>query len=138
MKPIRVGAAGHASACVTSANLASSTGSGAVQVFSTPSLVLLMEEAAMAALEPYMEEGESSVGSLVNVRHLSPTPPGFRVSATATLTEIDGRRLVFQVQAHDGVDKIGDGTHERFLISVDRFISRAREKSTRRNTSSVE
>lgn len=138
MKPVEVGTRGQATIRVTPAVLASSTGSGAVDVFSTPSLVLLMEEAAMNAIRPYMEDGESSVGSLVNIRHLSPTPVGFTVTATATLTEIDGRRLVFKVEAHDGVDLVGEGTHERYLISVARFISRAREKSTRINTSSVE
>lgn len=138
MKPIKRDIIGQATHRVTPSDLASSTGSGAVDVFSTPNLVLLMEEAAMDALRPYMEEGESSVGSLVNIRHLSPTPVGFDVTATATLTEIDGRRLVFRVEAHDGADPIGEGTHERYLVSVDRFISRVREKSTRRNTSSVE
>jgi fluoroacetyl-CoA thioesterase len=138
MKPLEIGIRGEATVKVTHANLASSTGSGAVDVFSTPSLVLLMEEAAMDALKPYMEPGESSVGTLVSVRHIAPTPLGFQVTATAILTAFDGRRLVFQVEAHDGMDKIGEGTHERFLVSVDRFISRAREKSTRRNTSSVE
>jgi fluoroacetyl-CoA thioesterase len=138
MKPVEIGIQGKATVQVTRDNLASSTGSGAVDVFSTPSLVLLMEEAAMDALKPYMEPGESSVGTLVNIRHISPTPLGLWVTATATLTKIDGRRLVFQVEAHDGIDKIGEGTHERFLVSVDRFITRAREKSTRRNTSSVE
>lgn len=138
MKPLQTGIHGKATVRVTDANVASSVGSGAVDVFSTPSMVLLMEEAAVDALRPYIEEGESTVGSAVNVRHISPTPIGLEVTATATLTEIDGRRLVFQVEAHDGVATIGEGTHERFLVSVDRFITRAREKSTRRNTSSVE
>jgi predicted thioesterase len=138
MKLVEIDIQGRATVKVTQSNLASSTGSGAVDVFSTPSLVLLMEEAAMDALKPYMEPGESSVGTLVNIRHISPTPLGLTVTATATLTEIDGRRLVFHVEARDELDKVGEGTHERFLISVDRFISRAREKSTRRNTSSVE
>ena len=138
MKLVEIGIQGRATVKVTQSNLASSTGSGAVDVFSTPSLVLLMEEAAMDALKPYMEPGESSVGTLVNIRHISPTTLGLTVTATATLTEIDGRRLVIHVEARDELDKVGEGTHERFLISVDRFISRAREKSTRRNTSSVE
>ena len=138
MKLVEIGIQGRATVKVTQSNLASSTGSGAVDVFSTPSLVLLMEEAAMDALKPYMEPGESSVGTLVNIRHISPTTLGLTVTATATLTEIDGRRLVIHVEARDELDIVGEGTHERFLISVDRFISRAREKSTRRNTSSVE
>lgn len=109
-----------------------------MDVFATPNLILYMEIAAVNALQPFMEEGEATVGTLVNVRHLSPTPVGLDVTATAKLTEIDGRRLVFHVEAHDGVDLIGEGTHERYLVSIDRFISRTREKSTRRNTSSVE
>ncbi len=138
MKEMPIGTEGIAKVLVTNELLASHTGSGAVDVFSTPNLVLLMEEAAMDALRPYMEPGETTVGSLVNIRHLAATPPGFTVTATARLLQIDGRRLCFQVEASDGIDKVGDGTHERFLVSRDRFISRSREKSTRRNTSSVE
>lgn len=107
-------------------------------MFSTPNLVLLMEEAAVNALMPYLEPGETTVGSVVNIRHLAPTPPGLTVTATARLTLVDGRRLVFQVEASDGIDRVGEGTHERFLVSKERFISRAAEKSTRRSTSSVE
>ncbi len=138
MKDIPIGAEGTASVVVTEETLATHTGSGAVDVFSTPNLVLLMEEAAMAALRPYMEEGETSVGTLVNIRHLAATPPGLTVKAVARIVEVDGRRLVFQVEASDGVDKIGDGTHERFLVSKDRFNLRSREKSTRRTISGVE
>ncbi|MGI6632649.1 MAG: thioesterase family protein [Bacillota bacterium] len=138
MKPVKPGVVGQASCRVTEADLASSMKSGAVDVFATPNLILYMEIAAVNALQPFMEEGEATVGTLVNVRHLSPTPVGLDVTATAKLTEIDGRRLVFHVEAHDGVDLIGEGTHERYLVSIDRFISRTREKSTRRNTSSVE
>ena len=138
MKPIPIGTQGIAKTLVTEDTLASRTGSGAVEVFSTPNLVLLMEEAAVEALAPFLDPGETSVGSLVNIRHLAPTPPGFTVTATARLLEVDGRRLVFQVEASDGVDRVGEGTHERFVVARDRFISRAYEKSTRRNTSSVE
>jgi len=138
MKDIPIGTEGTATVKVTDETLASHTGSGAVDVFSTPNLVLLMEEAAMAALRPYMEEGETSVGTLVNIRHLAATPPGFTVTAVARLVEVDGRRLVFQVEASDGMDKVGEGTHERFLVFKDRFKLRALEKSTRRTTSGVE
>lgn len=132
MKPISPGVTGEARIKVTEDTLASKMGSGAVEVFSTPNLVLLMEEAAVNALKPYLEEGETTVGSLVNIRHLAPTPPGFEVTARAILTEIDGRRLVFQVEANDGMDKVGEGTHERHLVNHAKFISKAREKSTRR------
>ncbi len=138
MKDIPIGTQGTAKAVVTEATLASRAGSGAVEVFSTPNLVLLMEEAAMDALRPFMELGETSVGTLVNIRHLAPTPPGLAVTATARLVQVDGRRLVFQVEAGDGIDRVGEGTHERFVVLKERFILRSREKSTRRNTSSVE
>ncbi len=138
MKSIDIGITGSAKTEVTDDTLASHTGSGLVDVFSTPNLVLLMEEAAVAALRDYMEPGETSVGSIVNIRHLAPTPKGFTVTATAKLTAIDGRRLVFRVEASDGMDRIGEGTHERFVVQRERFIFRATEKSTRRNTCSVE
>lgn len=138
MKNMPLGAQGTARVVVTSETLASRTGSGGVDVFSTPNLVLLMEEAAVEAVRDFLDPGETSVGALVNIRHLAPTPAGMTITATARLSHVDGRRLVFQVEAHDGVDRVGEGVHERFIISTDRFISRAREKSTRRNTSSVE
>lgn len=138
MKEMPLGAQGVVQVLVTEEMLATHYKSGEVAVFATPHLVLVMEEAAVAALRPYMEPGETTVGSLVNIRHLAPTPPGFMVTATARLLQIDGRRLVFQVEASDGIDKVGDGTHERFLVSKERFNLRSREKSTRRNTASVE
>jgi len=100
--------------------------------------VLLMEVAAVDALAPYLEGDETTVGSLVNIRHLAPTPPGLTVTATARLQQIDGRRLVFQVEASDGIDIVGDGTHERVLVSKERFNLRAGEKSTRITTAGVE
>lgn len=138
MKDIPLGTQGTARVAVTEETLASHTGSGSVEVFSTPNLVLLMEEAAMDALRPFLEPGETSVGTLVNIRHLAPTPPGMIVTATARLSQVDGRRLVFQVEAGDGIDRVGEGTHERCVVLTERFILRSREKSTRKNTSSVE
>ncbi|HHW26600.1 MAG TPA: thioesterase family protein [Firmicutes bacterium] len=131
MKNVPLGTTGRAEVEVTRDTLASTCKSGAVPVFATPNLVLLMEMAAVNALEPYMEPGEVTVGTLVDVRHLAATPPGLTVTATARLTEIDGRRLVFHVEAHDGVELIGTGTHERFLVNYDRFVSRANEKSAK-------
>lgn len=138
MRTMEPGATGTASIIVTEETLASHAGSGAVEVFSTPNLVLLMEEAAVDALRPYLEPDETTVGSLVNIRHLAATPLGLTVTATARLTQIDGRRLFFQVEASDGIDRVGEGTHERFLVSKQRFLARASEKSTRNRTSSVE
>lgn len=138
MREITVGTQGTASVLVTPEMMASHISSGAVDVFATPNLVLLMEVAAVDALAPYLAGDETTVGSLVNIRHLAPTPPGFTVTATARLQQIDGRRLVFQVEASDGIDVVGDGIHERVLVSKERFKLRADGKSTRRTTAGVE
>lgn len=129
VKELVPGISGQAKVLVTGDNLASKTGSGLVDVFSTPCLVLLMEGAAVAAIGDYLEPGETTVGTVVNIRHLAPTPPGLTVTATARLTEIDGRRLVFQVEADDGVDKVGEGTHERFVVRAEKFILKAGQKT---------
>lgn len=127
MKEIQIGTCGTATKRVAEGDLASAVGSGALRVFSTPSMVALMEAAAVQALAPFMEDDESSVGIRVDVSHLAATPPGVVVTAKATLTEISGRTLAFHVTAHDGVREIGSGTHERAQISVSRFLRGVRE-----------
>jgi len=129
MKQIPIGTKGSKSVKVTEDTLASATGSGAVDVFSTPNLVLLMEEASVEAVKDYLENGETTVGTMVNIRHLAATPPGLTVTATAVLTEVDGRRLVFEVSAHDGVDIVGQGTHERFVVDRAKFIEKSLRKT---------
>lgn len=129
MKQIPIGTKGSKSVKVTEDTLASATGSGAVDVFSTPNLVLLMEEASVEAVKDYLEDGETTVGTMVNIRHLAVTPPGLTVTATAVLTEVDGRRLVFEVSAHDGVDIVGQGTHERFVVDRAKFIEKSLRKT---------
>lgn len=132
VKEIPLGVTGQASVTVTENTLASASGSGAVPVFSTPNLVLLMEQAASNAVAPYLDPGEASVGSMVNIRHLAPTPPGLVVTAVARLCQIDGRRLVFQVEATDGVEKVGEGVHERYVVNRERFLTKASQKSVNR------
>ena len=92
-------------------------------VFATPMMVLAMENAALQALKPYFEPGESAVGSHVDVKHLAATPVGRLVTATARVTGVDGRRITFEVRAHDGEQEIGSGTHERVLIDMPRFLA---------------
>lgn len=104
-------------------------GSGTVAVFATPEMVRLMERAAVNGLAPYLLSGQQSVGTLVNVRHLAATPIGATVTATAELVEVNGRRLTFKVNAHDGVDLIGEGLHERALIDLARFEARVQAKA---------
>lgn len=90
-------------------------------VLATPMMILAMENAALAALKPYLDPGETAVGSRVDVQHLAATPVGRRVTAWAEVTRVTGRRIEFRVGASDGDEEIGAGTHERMLIDVARF-----------------
>ena len=103
-------------------------GSGAVGVFATPEMVRIMERAAVNALLPHLRPGQQSVGVLVNVRHLAATPLGATVTARAELIAVDGRRLTFRVSAHDGIEAIGEGLHERAIIDLARFEAKAQAK----------
>ncbi|GAA3538323.1 thioesterase family protein [Nonomuraea rosea] len=96
-------------------------------IFSTPNLVHLIEDAAIEALAPYLNDGEGSVGSKVEIAHVAPTLKGATVTATATVTEVDRRRVAFTVVAEDGNGTIGHGTHERFIIDLDKFTAKLRE-----------
>ena len=99
-------------------------GSGAVPVFATPSLVGLMEAAAMEALRGCLPDGDATVGTRIDVEHLAATPLGDTVRAEARLVAVDGRRLVFEIDAHDSVRLIGRCRHERMIISRDRFLEK--------------
>jgi predicted thioesterase len=121
---LTVGMRGEASLVVGEAQTAAAFGAGGVLVLGTPVMIGLMENAAWQLVQPELPEGESTVGTLVNVRHLAATPLGGHVVATAELIEIDGRRLVFRVSARDDTQLIGEGTHERFRIVLERFLAR--------------
>jgi fluoroacetyl-CoA thioesterase len=121
---LELGMRGEASLVVGPEHTAARFGAGGVEVFGTPMLIGLMENAAWQLVQPRMAVGETTVGTLVNVRHLAATPIGERVVATAELVEIDGRRLVFRVAAHDEKGLIGEGRHERARILLDRFLAR--------------
>lgn len=125
---LELGLTGHASTVVTEDKTAHALGSGNVEVYSTPSLVALLEAAAVDALQSRLGEGQTSVGTSLTIKHLSATPIGMTVTATALLKEIDGRRLVFEVSASDEVELIGQGVHERFIIDRERFEKRVRGK----------
>ena len=121
---LTVGMRGEASLVVSEAQTAAAFGAGGVLVLGTPVMIGLMENAAWQLVQPELPEGESTVGTLVNVRHLAATPMGGHVVATAELIEIDDRRLVFRVRARDDTQLIGEGTHERFRIVLERFLAR--------------
>ena len=93
-------------------------------VFATPMMILAMENAALNAMKPFFEPGETAVGSRVDVRHLAATPVGRRVTAYAEVTGTSGRRVDFRVWADDGEQRIGEGTHERAVIELDKFTER--------------
>jgi predicted thioesterase len=127
--PAQVGDTGHARLTVTAARTAHALGVGGVEVFATPFLVALMEEAAGAVMAPHLPPGGSSVGTLVDVKHLAATPVGMTVRAEATLLETDGKRFLFSVQAWDEKEKIGEGRHERFVVGdLAKFIARVEKK----------
>ena len=101
------------------------------QVLATPVMILIMENAALAAIKPYLDQGESAVGTAINVRHLAATPVGHEVRAEAEVIEVDGKRLEFKVSASDGMDEIGSGTHQRMAIDLRSFNERLAKKSKR-------
>ncbi len=121
---LEIGARGEASLVVGPEHTAEAFGAGGVAVFGTPMMIGLMENAAWHIVQPELALGETTVGTLVSIRHLAATPLGMRVTATAELVEIDGRRLVFRVAAHDERGPIGEGTHERARVLLDRFLAR--------------
>ena len=103
-------------------------GSGSVQVLATPTMILWMEEAAVLATNAALGPGQATVGTLVNVRHLAATPVGMTVRVRAELITVEGRRLVFRVQAEDDREMVGEGDHERFVIDLARFQARLAAK----------
>lgn len=122
------GLTGETSDVVTENNTAIRYGSGNVPVYATPAMIGLMEGAAVAALEAHLPTGVSTVGTDLKVKHVAATPVGLAVRATAELLEVEGRRLVFAVQAFDEREQIGTGTHERFVIQVEKFLAKAAAK----------
>lgn len=126
---IRPGATAEVEIPVTADRTADAMGNKGVMVLATPCLVGLLEEAAIAAVRAHLPAGAATVGTLVEMRHLAPTPVGMKVRARATLSETDGRRFLFQVEAHDELEKIAEGRHERFLVpNLEKFLERAMKK----------
>ena len=113
---------------VAKENTALYVGSGDTEVFATPEMIALVEKTAVKVLEGCLEDDKTSVGTLVNVSHLSATPIGMKVNCRCTLSVIDGRRLVFDVEVYDECTKVGSGVHERFIVNRERFSANARQK----------
>jgi fluoroacetyl-CoA thioesterase len=113
---------------VSDTDTASHWGSGGLPVFSTPALVGLMESAAVVALRGQLPPGQTTVGGHIDVHHLAATPVGMQVRARAELMAIDGRRLVFKIQAWDDHELIGEADHDRFLVDEARFMAKVAAK----------
>ncbi|HYY89014.1 MAG TPA: thioesterase family protein [Chloroflexota bacterium] len=126
---LQTGLTGEAHATVDASRLASALGSGRVDVFATPAMIGLMEQAAVNAVDHLLPNGQSSVGARIDVEHVAATPPGLQVRAEAELIAVDGRRLTFRVQAFDSVERIGTGTHQRVVVDLERLLARARVKT---------
>ncbi|MBQ4502401.1 MAG: thioesterase family protein [Alistipes sp.] len=111
---------------VDNTNTAVALGSGDMEVFATPAMVALMENAAMNAVAPHLEAGQTTVGTEISTTHIKASALGATITATATLTAIEGRKLTFAVTAHDGDNIIGEGTHTRFIVDRERFLAKVK------------
>ena len=125
---VTVGLKGRAEAVVNDGNTAQSACSGALPVFGTPFMCALMEEASWKSIAPHLEEGQSTVGTRLEVSHDSATPVGMKVWAESEVIQVDGRRIVLKLAAYDRKGLIGQGTHERFIVTDERFLSKTAKK----------
>ncbi|MFI4890012.1 MAG: thioesterase family protein [Steroidobacterales bacterium] len=132
MQQIPIGAKGSYSLVVTADQLADRFKDAMLPpVFATPMMVMIMENAALNAIKPYLDVAESCVGTRVDVTHLAATPIGMTVTAIAEVTAVDGRKIQFRVDASDGMDAIGVATHERMVIDRARFAERLKAKASK-------
>jgi predicted thioesterase len=113
---------------VTEGNSAGVIGSGSLPVYGTPAMIALIERCAVKLLSGHLEEGKTTVGTNLNINHVSATPIGMKVACTCTLTKIDRRKLVFDVEVKDEAGVIGNGTHERFIVDAEPFLAKTNAK----------
>lgn len=125
---LETGIKGTRTVTVNEDNTAKAMGSGTLDVFATPALIALMEETCWRSVANELEEGSGTVGTLLEIKHTAPTPVGMKVTCESTLTEVDGRRLVFEVIARDAKGVVGEGKHERFIIQNGKFQMKANAK----------
>lgn len=124
LQELKPGLTGSAKTVVRETNTALAMGSGSLHVFATPGMIALMEQAACNAVAACLDEESTSVGTLVNITHDAATGMGKKITATATLVEVQGRKLVFEVTAADEDKQIGKGTHERFIVNKEKFMAK--------------
>lgn len=126
VKIMEIGLTFTSTTVVDNTNTAVALGSGNMEVFATPAMVALMENAAMNAVAPHLETGQTTVGTEISTTHIKASALGATITATATLTAIEGRKLTFAVTAHDGDNIIGEGTHTRFIVDRERFLAKVK------------
>ncbi|MCR5228148.1 MAG: thioesterase family protein [Eubacterium sp.] len=126
---LQLGIKGKQELLVTDKDTAKAVGSGGLNVFATPAMIALAEKTAIQSILEYLSEGESTVGTKLDISHIAATPVGMKVSCETELIEIDRRKLVFSVNVYDEVEKIGEGTHERFIVNDEKFMTKAESKS---------
>ena len=129
MVALEPGLKGSTEILVGTRDTAPHVGSGKIKVLATPVMVMMMEEAALNAVEGLLPEGHQTVGTRLDITHTAATPVGMRVRATAELVRVEGRKLTFRVAARDEKEAIGEGTHERIIVNVARFDKRAQDKA---------
>lgn len=122
---MQVGITGKQTITVTEERTAAAMGSGTLPVFATPAMIALMENTASESVAGELEDGQGTVGTLINVKHVAATPVGVEVTCETKLVEVDRKRLVFEIKAYDAAGVIGEGTHERFIIDNEKFMAKA-------------
>lgn len=125
---MEIGSTGKFKVKVTNDNTADAVLSGTLKVFSTPMMIAAMEAASVDAIKDFLDNDSSSVGTKINIEHISASPVGMNITAESTLREIDGRRLVFDVKAYDDKGIIGTGIHERVIVNSAKFMDKANKK----------
>ena len=127
---IKPGIEGESTETVTDKNTANAYGSGLLDVYSTPAMIALMENSAFSVIAPLLPPEFSTVGSEVNIKHLSASPIGMKITAKAKLLEIDRRALIFKVEAFDEKGIIGEGIHTRFIVEIEKFMAKTKAKKS--------
>jgi len=126
-----IGKTASVTTTVTENNTARAARSGSLDVFATPMMIALMEQAACECLANALTEGQTSVGTQANIVHTAASPVGAKITATAAVTGVDGRKIDFDVSASDGAGEIGKGTHSRFIVDAEKFMAKANSREAR-------
>jgi Predicted thioesterase len=121
---LKIGMFAQGDVIVNESNTAAAIGSGSLLVFATPAMIALMENTAVKSIMDFLDKTQTTVGISLNIKHLKASTIGQKITATAKLTAIDGKKLTFTVEAHDDKDLIGEGIHERFIVDSEKFMNK--------------